>query len=55
MLRALLLAAAEQSRAQSTSHLRYAARDEPPGHQSRALSHHDSARRGAAARLSAIG
>lgn len=55
MLRALLLAATEQGRAQGAAHLRHAAGHQSAGHQPGALPYHDLAGGRAAAQLRAIG
>lgn len=55
MLRALLLAAEEQGRAQGAAHLRYDAGHQSAGHQPGALPYHDLAGGGAAAQMCAIG
>lgn len=55
MLRALLLAAEEQGRAQGAAHLRYDAGHQPAGHQPGALPYHDLAGGRAAAQMCAIG
>ena len=55
MLRALLLAAEEQGRAQGAAHLRHDAGNQPAGHQPGAFPYHDLAGRRAAAQMCAIG